>query len=289
MKDEITGKTKLAALLGSPVSHSISPQMHNEAFHQLGLDYVYLAFDVTPKNLKDAVMGLKAVGSCGFNLTMPLKVHILPLLDELTPAAKLAGAVNTVIIKDNRLIGHTTDGTGYMRSVSDAGFDIIGKKMTLLGAGGAATAICVQAALDGVSSIDIFKRKNSSWDKTEEFCHRVASETNCKIRLLDLNHTELLAESISDSTILTNATSVGMAPDIASSPIPDPSILHRELIVSDIIYNPKETLLLKQARGQGCPCFNGLYMLLYQGASAFTCWTGQEMPIEIIKKKYFSN
>ena len=134
MNYEITGATKLTALLGSPVAHSISPQMHNEAFRQLGLNYVYLAFDVTSETLKDAVAGLKAVGICGFNLTMPLKVDILPLLDEygghreLTPAAKLAGAVNTVMVKDKKLIGHTTDGVGYLRSISATGHDISGKK-----------------------------------------------------------------------------------------------------------------------------------------------------------------
>lgn len=289
MKYEITGKTKLTALLGSPVSHSISPQMHNESFRLLGLDYVYLAFDVSPENLREAVMGLKTIGICGFNLTMPLKVHILPYLDELTPAARLANAVNTVIVRDGRLIGHTTDGVGYMHSVTDAGYDIIGKKMTLLGAGGAATAICVQAALDGVSSINMFKRKNKSWEAAEEFCHRVASETGCQIRLLDIENTALLADSIADSTILTNATSVGMAPESSASPIPDPALLHKGLIVSDIIYNPKETLLMRQAKEQNCPCFNGMYMLLYQGAAAFECWTRQEMPTDIIKQKFFSS
>ncbi len=288
MNYEITGNTKLTALLGSPVSHSISPQMHNESFRLLGLDYVYLAFDVTPKHLREVVAGLKAAGICGFNLTMPLKVHILPYLDELTPAARLAGAVNTVISKDGKLIGHTTDGAGYMQSVSDAGYDITGQKMTLLGAGGAATAICVQAALDGVSSIDMFKRKNASWEKTLAFCQRVASETGCDIRLFDIENINLLADSISDSAILTNATSVGMEPNSSVSPIPDPAMLHSGLIVSDIIYNPRETLLMRQAKEQGCPSFNGLYMLLYQGAAAFQCWTGQKMPTDVIKKKYFS-
>ena len=288
MNYEITGKTKLTALLGSPVSHSISPQMHNEAFRLLGLDYVYLAFDVTPARLPDAVKGLTAAGICGFNLTMPLKVHILPLLDELTPAARLSGSVNTVIVKDGRLIGHTTDGIGYMRSVTDAGFDIIGKKMTLLGAGGAASAICVQAALDGVSSIDMFKRKNETWEKAEAFCSTVSKETGCSIRLLDIENPSVVADSILSSAILTNATSVGMAPDTELSPIADVSVLHKDLIVSDIIYNPRQTLLLKQAQQAGCPYFNGLYMLLYQGAAAFSCWTGHEMPVAQIKAKYFS-
>lgn len=289
MNYEITGKTKLTALLGSPVSHSISPQMHNEAFRRLGLDYVYLAFDVKPNQLETVLLGLRAAGIRGFNLTMPLKVHILPFLDELTPAARLAGAVNTVIAEPDRLIGHTTDGIGYMQSVSAAGHHIIGKKMTLLGAGGAAAAICVQAALDGVSSIDMFKRKNSSWAETEEFCRRTASETGCQIRLLDIGNVSQLAESISESAILTNATNVGMAPEIFRSPIPDSSLLRSSLIVSDIIYNPRETLLLRQAKEQGCPCFNGMDMLLYQGAASFHCWTGQEMPVDIIKEKFFSD
>lgn len=288
MNYEITGRTRLTCLLGSPVAHSISPQMHNEAFRQLGLDYVYLAFDVRPEQLKEVVSGLTAAGIVGFNLTMPLKVHILPLLDELTPSARLSNAVNTVIVKDGRLIGHNTDGIGYMRSVSDAGFDISGKKMTLLGAGGAATAICVQAALDGVSAIDMYKRKNASWDRTLEFCQKITAETGCFIRLCDISDEASLAESLSDSAILTNATNVGMAPDTGHSPIPDVSMLPRELIVSDIIYNPKETLLLKQAKQAGCPCFNGLYMLLYQGAAAFTCWTGKEMPVALIKEKFFN-
>ena len=218
---------------------------------------------------------------------MPLKVHILPLLDELTPAARLAEAVNTVIVKDGRLIGHNTDGIGYMRSVIDAGFNIIHKKMTLLGAGGAATAICVQAALDGVSSIDMYKRRNASWNKTLAFCQKISAETGCSIRLCDISDQDALKESLADSAILTNATNVGMAPDTEASPIGDISMLPRELIVSDIIYNPRETLLLKQAKKAGCPHFNGLYMLLYQGAAAFTCWTGKEMPIEPIKEKYF--
>lgn len=289
MNYEITGKTKLTGLLGSPVAHSISPQMHNEAFRQLGLDYVYLAFDVTPEHLESAVLGLKAIGIHGFNLTMPLKVHIIPLLDELTPAARLANAVNTVIIKDGVLIGHNTDGIGYMHSVIDAGYDIIGKKMTLLGAGGAATAICVQAALDGVSAIDMFKRKNASWDDTLAFCQKITAETGCPIRLRDISDHNALAESISDSAILTNATNVGMAPDTEKSPITDVSVLRKDLIVSDIIYNPKETLLLKQAKEVGCPHFNGLYMLLYQGAAAFTYWTGEKMPIQLIKEKYFKH
>lgn len=287
MKYEITGTTRLTGLLGSPVAHSISPQMHNEAFRALGLDYAYLAFDIDPKDLKQAVEGLKLLNIRGFNLTMPHKTAILDMVDTLTPAAMLANAVNTVTVEDGKLIGHTTDGIGYMRSVEDAGFSIIGKKMTLLGAGGAATAICTQAALDGVTEIDMFKRKNASWESVLQFIKRVSQHTGCKVSLYDIEDTSQLKASITESAILTNATNVGMAPDTLATPIPT-QLLDSHIIVSDIIYNPRETKLLQDAKNIGCPVMNGLYMLLYQGAASFECWTGQQMPISDIKMKYFS-
>lgn len=287
MKYEITGTTRLTGLLGSPVAHSISPQMHNEAFRALGLDYAYLAFDIDPKDLKQAVEGLKLLNIRGFNLTMPHKTAILDIVDTLTPAAMLANAVNTVTVEDGKLIGHTTDGIGYMRSVEDAGFSIIGKKMTLLGAGGAATAICTQAALDGVTEIDMFKRKNASWESVLQFTKRVSQHTGCKVSLYDIEDNSQLKTSITESAILTNATNVGMAPDTLATPIPT-QLLDSHIIVSDIIYNPRETKLLQDAKNIGCPVINGLYMLLYQGAASFECWTGQQMPISDIKMKYFS-
>lgn len=287
MKYEITGTTRLTCLLGSPVAHSISPQMHNEAFRQLGLDYVYTAFDVAPEHLPEAVSALKLFNIRGFNLTMPHKTAMLELVDELTPAAKLAQAVNTVTYENGRLIGHTTDGVGYMRSVEDAGFSIIGKNMTLLGAGGAATAICTQASLDGVKNIYMFKRKNASWNSVQAFVDNVNRTTDCKVSLYDIQDESQLKQALDNSDILTNATNVGMAPDVTSSPIPASS-LDSHLIVSDIIYNPRQTQLLKDAKKAGCPTMNGLYMLLYQGAASFECWTNEKMPVSIIKEKYFN-
>lgn len=286
----ITGSTILTGLLGSPVAHSVSPAMHNEAFRLLDLDYVYLAFNVGTDSLKDAVKGLKTLGARGFNLTMPDKIAILDLVDELTPAARLAGACNTVINDNGHLIGHTTDGIGYMRSVADAGHNIIGKKMTLLGAGGAATAICTQAALDGVKEIDIFRRNRpEAFAQTVAFADRTAKDTGCKIHVYDFADETQMKKSLAESAILTNATNVGMAPDTDAIPIPNVQFLHPELIVSDIIYNPRQTQLMKIAASMGCPVFNGMYMLLYQGAAAFKCWTGLEMPVAEIKKKYFSD
>ncbi|MBQ2425130.1 MAG: shikimate dehydrogenase [Lachnospiraceae bacterium] len=289
MSNQITGHTGLMCLLGSPCRHSISPMMHNKAFEALGLDYRYLAFEVNETTLKTAVEGLKALGARGFNLTMPCKNQMVSLCDELSPAAKLIGAVNTVVNNNGILIGHNTDGIGYMQSVKDAGFDIIGKKMTLLGAGGAATAILVQAALDGVSEISVFLRKTSRfYERAEITAKALMEETNCKIKLCDFNDPELLRHELADSAILVNGTSIGMAPDVDACPIPSADLLPDEIIVSDIIYNPKETKLLAMAREKGLPYFNGTYMLLYQGAEAFRLWTGCEMPIELIKQTYFT-
>lgn len=286
--NEITGHTRLTGLLGSPVAHSKSPLMHNEAFRLLRLDYVYLCFDVKEDSLKTAFEGLKKLNVAGFNCTMPDKTAICELLDDLSPAAKMIGAVNTVVNENGRYIGHNTDGIGYMQSVKDAGFDLKGETMTLLGAGGAASSIFVQAALDGVKKINLFSIKDRFWEKAEKMVDMVNSNTDCDAKLIELGNDDILNEAISNSKILTNATSVGMAPNTDSCIVKDFSVFNENLIVSDVIYNPMETKLLKIAKEHGCPTFNGIYMLLYQGAEAFKLFTGKDMPVEEIKKKYFS-
>lgn len=287
--NKITGHTQLTGLLGSPVAHSISPLMHNEAFRHLGLDYVYLCFEVTEDTLTEAVAGLKACGIRGFNLTMPNKNKIVSLLDELSPAARLIGAVNTVVNDHGHLIGYNTDGIGYMQAVKDAGHDISGKTITIMGAGGAATAICAQAALDGVEKIHIFARPTSRfWERTQKLVDTINTTLPCKAFLHENHDLKALRQSAAESALLLNATSVGMAPNTEMSIIPDISVFRPDLIVSDIIYNPQETLLLRQAKEAGCQTFNGMYMLLYQGAEAFRLWTGQDMPVDLIKEKYFS-
>ncbi len=288
MSNPITGRTGLICLLGSPCRHSISPMMHNTSFEALGLDFRYLAFEVDETTLEDAVRGLKALGARGFNLTMPCKTKVVALCDHLSPAARLIGAVNTVVNDDGVLTGHNTDGIGYMQSVRDAGFDIIGKKMTLLGAGGAATAILVQAALDGVREISVFLRKTSRfYGRAEATAAALRAETACKINLYDFEDLELLRSELADSQMVVNATSLGMAPHEDTCPIPDGSFLPDDIIVSDIIYNPKETRLLRMAREKGLPHFNGTWMLLYQGAEAFRIWTGQDMPVDLIRDTCF--
>ena len=286
----ITGHTRLTALLGSPVAHSISPLMHNEAFQLLDLDYTYLCFEVNEETLPAAVDGLKACGIRGFNLTMPNKNKIVELLDELSPAARLIGAVNTVVNDDGHLTGYNTDGVGYMQAVKDAGYDITGKTITIMGAGGAATAICAQAALDGVEKIHIFARETSRfWDRTQKLAENINSTLPCKAVLHENKDTAALAQAISESALLLNATSVGMAPNTEGTIIEDTSLYHPDLIVSDVIYNPRETRFLKEAREARCRTFNGMYMLLYQGAEAFRLWTGKEMPVKEIKANFFAD
>ncbi len=284
----ITGHTGLTGLLGSPVSHSISPMMHNEAFRQLGLDYVYLCFDVDTEHLEAAVAGLKLLNVLGFNCTMPVKNKMFELVDEANKAANIIGAVNTVLNDNGKFIGYNTDGIGYMRAVKDAGHDIIGKKMTLLGAGGAASAVCTQAAIDGVSEINVFSIKDQFYERAQKLIDKININTNCKASLIDMADKKALYDSIDSSDILTNGTPVGMAPNTDNCIIDNEDIFRKDLIVSDVIYNPRETKLLKIAKSHGCPTFNGLYMLLYQGAEAFKIWTGKEMPVELIKEKYFS-
>ena len=284
---QITGHTRLTGLLGSPVSHSKSPQMHNEGFLQLNLDYAYLAFDVSPETLGTAIQGLVSMNARGFNLTMPHKTAACEFCHKLSPTAEIIGAINTVVNDDGILTGHATDGIGFMRAVKEAGVDVIGKTMTVLGTGGAATAIFVQAALDGVSEIFLFNRHGKSFERAASIIEKLKSYSNTKIHLYDYEDETILRNAIQSSVLLVNGTSIGMAPNTEASIIENSTMFHPELFVSDIIYNPSETRFLRLAKEAGCKTQNGLNMLLYQGAEAFKLWTGEEMPVELIKDKYF--
>ena len=288
MSNHITGHTVLLCLLGSPVAHSVSPEMHNEACSQLGLDYTYLAFDVPEEKMPQAVEGLRTMGARGWNITMPGKNIMCKLADKVSPASEISGACNTIVNDDGVLTAYTTDGVGFMRAVAENGVDIIGKKMTLLGAGGAATAILVQAALDGVAEINVFNVKDAFYPRAEEIVKKLNERTGCKVTLHDYSDPEILRQSIADSAILVNGTSVGMAPKTDNTIITDTTMFHKDLFVFDVIYNPQETRLLREARAAGCKTSNGMYMLLYQGAASVELWTGQQMPVEIIKENYFT-
>ena len=218
---------------------------------------------------------------------MPHKRRMFERVDKLSKEAELIGAVNTVVQENGVLTGYNTDGKGYMTAVTDAGFDIIGKKMTLLGTGGAAASIITQAALDGVPEIDIIARKGNSWNAVEQVIDRVNSRTDCKVSMYELKDEVQMRKSIDESAILINASSVGMSPNEDGCLVSDTGFFHPELIVSDVIYQPRKTKLLKMAESVGCSTFNGMYMLLYQGAYAFELWTGKPMPVELVKEKYF--
>ena len=284
MAERITGHTELIGLIATPIRHSSSPRMHNEAFAKLGLDYAYLSFEVGNEELEDTIKGFRAMKVRGSNVSMPNKTVVHKYLDKLSDAAQMCGAVNTIVNDDGVLTGHITDGIGYMSGLKDAGIDIIGKKMTIVGAGGAATAIQVQAALDGVKEISIFNRKDEFYERAQKTVKDINEKTNCKATLYDLEDLDKLKEEIASSYIFTNATGMGMKPLEGQTYIPDKSFLREDLIVTDVVYAPAETALLKMAKEVGCKTLNGFPMMLFQGAAAFKLWTNQDMPIEHVKE-----
>ena len=287
MTTTITGKTRLISLLGSPVSHSKSPRMQNGVFQALGLDFVYLAFDVSPAGVEDAIKGMRAMNFRGGNVTMPLKRVVCQFLDRLTPAAQMAGAVNVIVNDDGILTGHISDGEGYMMSLADAGVPYVGKKMTLIGAGGASTAVAIQAAIDGVRAISIFNHRDDFFAQGEKTVANLRDKLGCDARLFDLSDLNKLRQEITESDILTNGTPVGMEASADQSVIPDASFFHPALVVTDLIYVPEQTKLLQMAKAAGNVTVSGLGMQLFQGVSAFKMWTGHDMPIDTARAILF--
>lgn len=284
MAERITGHTELIGLMAYPIRHSSSPAMQNEAFAKLGYDYAYLAFEVDNASLEDAITGMRALKMRGSNVSMPNKTVVGQYLDELSPAAKLCGAVNTIVNDNGHLTGHITDGIGFMAALKDNQIDVIGKKMTIAGAGGAATAVEIQAALDGVAEISVFNRNDEFWERAKDNVKKINEHTNCKATLYPLEDLDRLKKEISDSFLFANATGVGMKPLEGQTYIPDVSFLRPDLIVVDIVYAPRETALLKLAKEAGCQTMNGLGMMLFQGSAAFELWTGEPMPIPYMKE-----
>lgn len=282
---KIDGYTRLAAVVANPIKHSISPFIHNQAFEATNTNGVYLAWEVEATDLAETVANIRRYQMFGINLSMPYKELVIPYLDQLSEEARLIGAVNTVVNREGTLIGYNTDGKGFFKSLPS--FKISGKRMVLLGAGGAAKAILAQAILDGVSQVSVFVR-SASIEKTRPYLEKLQNETGFKADLFALEDVSELQARITDSDLLVNATSVGM--DGVSLPIPASVLLPEKLLVADVIYQPFETPFLKWARNQGNHAVNGLGMLLYQAAKAFQLWTGKEMPTaqiwELLKQKY---
>lgn len=277
----ITGSTQLAAVMATPIKHSISPLIHNTAFKSLGIDAVYLAFEVGPEELANAFLSIRSFDMLGVNLSMPNKQRAFELVDERSPVAELLGSVNTVVNRQGRLIGHSTDGEGFVASLAEAGVTVLAKHLAVLGSGGAALAIIAQTALDGAKEISVFARNLSDKTDVTEKLAKISEMTNCQIRFLPL---EDLAKILAETDILVNATSVGMRPNEAGNLVQDGRWLKSTLVVADIVYEPLETQLLKLARKQGCHTINGLGMLVHQAAAAFELWTGQKMPLAVVKK-----
>lgn len=290
MAEHISGQTKTVCILATPISHSLSPLMHNTAYNQLGLDYVYLAYEVGVEQLEDAVKGIRALGIRGANVSMPNKQAILAYLDEISPEAKLIGAVNTVVNKDGsgHLIGYNTDGIGAMESLREEGIDIANQVITLAGIGGAGRAIAVQAALDGAKEIRIFNNPSQNFESAIELLHQLNQLTECTLTLHSLQDRESFHQSIRESDIFINATGVGMQPLEDESLLQTEGVIHPRLVVYDIIYTPRETKLLAFAKAQGAyKVINGLGMILHQGAEAFQLITGEKMPVDSVRDIVF--
>jgi len=289
MEARISGHTTLLGLIGSPVSHSGSPAMYNYGCELKGLDFAYLAFDVDKEHTKNAMDAIRTFHMRGCNVTFPCKVETVSYMDELSTAAELMGAVNTIVNEDGRLIGYNTDGEGFVRNLADHGVEVKGKKMTVCGGGGAATAIQVQCALDGAREISIFNKKDEFFARTEATAAKLMEKVpGIVVNVYDIDDTDLLKREMDDSDIFVNGTVVGMKPMDDMSIVPDTSFFRPELIVCDVVYNPIETKMLREAKAAGCQTIGGKGMLLWQGVSAFKLYTGEDMPVAEVKARYFS-
>jgi shikimate dehydrogenase len=276
----ISATTRLCGVIGDPVSHTLSPAMHNAAIASLGLDYVYLAFQVKSAGLGAAVQGMRALGIRGLNVTVPHKVAVQPFLDELDPLAQDIGAVNTIVNDNGKLKGYNTDAGGFLQSLSAAGFAPLGKKVVLLGAGGAARAIGFALAQSG-AHITVLNRK-SRLEQGILLAQHLERVSKARVQALELSEASLKS-ALARAHLLVNATSVGMAPGTEETPVPS-QLLKPGLTVFDVVYSPLETRLLRDATARGCTVISGLEMLVRQGALAFELWTGQEAPLDVMRQ-----
>jgi shikimate dehydrogenase len=275
----LTGKTQTFCLIGHPVEHSMSPTMWNPALQELGLDYVYIAFDVHPDQLKEAVDAIRALGIKGVNVTIPHKEKIMNYLDEIDPFAQKLGAINTIKNEDGYLEARNTDARGAKRALLDAGCAVSGKKILVIGAGGVSRALCFILSEEAEKIILI--------DIIEEKAKKLADEVKEKMKanIIGKQSTErTIEEEIASADILINATPLGMHPKIDATPVPK-KMLQPDLFVFDVVYNPLETKLLKEASEVGCKTLGGLDMLVNQGVIAFEWWTGKTPNAKLMKTK----
>ncbi|MFH0771732.1 MAG: shikimate dehydrogenase [Candidatus Omnitrophota bacterium] len=278
---KINGKTKIFGILGFPVSHTFSPCFHNAAFEALKMNAVYAPFEVSPEGLNKAFQGLAALGVCGVNVTMPHKQAAIPLLDKLSPGAKAIGAVNTVLFKDGKTMGHNTDAEGFLLSLKDdLKVNPKGKSVLIFGSGGAARAISYVLGREGAKSITLV-------DIVDEKAMELARKTKkdfpaCRTEAISFFMQEAIDEKVLNSDILINASIIGLKS--RDSCIIKPATLHKKLAVYDIIYNPPITPLLKEAKKRGLKSAGGIGMLLYQGAASFELFTGRKAPVPVMRR-----
>lgn len=277
----INTQTKLYGLLGYPLSHSFSPLMQNAAFEECKLNNIYITIEAVPENLEAVVKGIAKMNFGGFNITKPYKLDIMKYLDEIDDYASCIGAVNTVNIKDGKLKGYNTDGTGFLRSFEKStGSKIIGKNVFILGSGGASRAISMTLALNKAKDIYICNR---TYDKAVELSNNINKQFGNVSRAIPMEH-EIMKSAINNSHVFINTTSIGMLPYSDVSPI-DKMIINKNLVVCDAVYNPRKTKLILDAENIGCKTVLGLGMLVYQGIEAFEIWTGISAPEELMVKK----
>ncbi len=272
----ITGKTRLYGIFGYPVKHTFSPGMHNAAFKKLDMDACYVPFAVNPDQLAHAVRAIIPLGLCGLNITVPHKEKVIAHLHDLSQEARLIGAVNTIEVVEGRLIGHNTDGRGFIRSLRDnARFDTKGKTVLLIGSGGAARAVSFCLALAGAQRIAVF---DVDGKKAEALARDLRAKTSVDAEALTAGALALASET---AECLINATPLGLK---KQDPLPlRQEYIRKDHLVCDLVYNPAETPLLKAAKKRGAKRLPGIGMLLYQGVIAFEIWTGVKAPVLIMK------
>jgi shikimate dehydrogenase len=273
----ISGKTRVCGVIGDPIEHTLSPIMHNAAFKALKLDFAFLVFKVKVADVEKAVSGMRALGIHGLNVTMPHKSAVINYLDEVDQAAKAIGSVNTILNKDGRLFGFNTDGVGALQALRENGVEPRGKKVLLLGAGGAARAIAYTLAREADELVIL----NRTAKQAAELANLLKQTFDRKV-VADALSPNAIKDTLQDSDVLINATSVGMKPNANQTPVAF-EWLRPDLAVMDIVYNPVETKLAKDAKAAGAKVVSGFEMLIYQGAASFEIWTGHSAPVEVMR------
>lgn len=282
MRDNtISGKTKLCGVIGDPIEHTMSPVMQNAAFREKGVDYLYASFRVKPAELGKAIAGMRALNIRGLNVTIPHKVTVIPFLDKLDPLAEKIGAVNTIVNEDGVLKGYNTDASGFLQALLEKGIKPEGKDVVVLGAGGASRAISLILADQGAHLVILNRLEEFDW--AEELAGRISQTFNTEVKARELNR-ENLTKTLKKADILVNATSVGMSPDTDRTPV-DSDLLRPGLVVFDIVYNPRETRLIRESEAAGAETISGVEMLVWQGALAFEKWTGQKAPADLMRQE----